>query len=161
MRLAVGVVLACLVLAGATACGEKHTPLELAKEAAQKQADQIQNRLEKAGYTVGGLAQAENLTPAPERASTVRVDYTSPRSFTLTVLVYRTPELAQRFERSYEKQCNSIPQCKALLRSGARLGRVVGPVVYSALVDRGTKPLSKARFDRIVSIAEGTADGAD
>jgi hypothetical protein len=161
MRAVVGVALGCVVLAGATACGEKHTPLELANEAAQKKGDQIEKRLEKAGYTVGGLAQAENLTPPPERAYTVRVDYTSPRSFTLTALVYRTPRLAQRFERSYERQCRSIPQCKALLAGGARLGRVVGPVVYSALVDNGTKPLGKERFDRIVSIAEGTADGSD
>ena len=158
MRVVVGVVLACLLLPGATACGEKQTPLELAKEAAQKQGDQIKKRLEKAGYTVGGLAQAESLTPAPERAYTVRVDYTSPRSFTLTALVFRSPALARRFERSYEQQCRSIPQCKTLLAGGSRLGRVVGPVVYSALIDTGTKPLAKDRFDRVVSIAEGAAD---
>jgi hypothetical protein len=155
MRVVVGVVLACLVLAGATACGKKQTPLEQAKEAAQKRGDQIKTRLEKAGYTVGGLAQAENLTPAPERAYTVRVDFTTPRSFTLTVLVFRSPALARRFERSYEQQCRSIPQCKALLSGGARLGRVVGPVVYSGLVDSGTAALAKDRLDRLVSIAEG------
>jgi hypothetical protein len=156
MRVVAGVVLACLLLAGATACGEKQTPLEKAKAAAQKQADQIQKRLEKAGYTVGGLAQASTLTPPPERALTTKVDFASPNSFTLTTLVFRTPALAQKFERSYEKQCTTIPQCKALLRGGGRLGRVVGPVVYSALVDRGTKPVAKGKFDRIVSIAEGT-----
>src|SRR5262249_55032683 len=116
---------------------------------------------EQAGYTVGGLAQAESLTPRPERAYTVKVDYTSPRSFTLTVLVYRSPGLAHRFERSYEKQCRGIAQCKALLVGGARIGRGVGPVVYGGRVDSGAKSLAKDRFDRIVSIAEGPSDRAD
>ena len=69
MRVVATLALACLVLVGATACGsKKETPLEQAQKAAQKQGDEIKSRLEKSGFSVGGLAAAPSLTPTPQRA---------------------------------------------------------------------------------------------
>jgi hypothetical protein len=152
MRVVAGVVLACLVLGGATACGENRRRSEQAQEAAQKQGDQIQKRLERR-YTVGGLAQVENLTPAPEQAYTVKVDFASPRSFTLTVLVFRSPA-PHGGSSGARAAVPHHPAVQAAARRG--LGRVVGPVVYSGLIDSAAGKLAQDRFDRIVSIAEGT-----
>jgi hypothetical protein len=159
VRLLAGVALACLVLAGTTACGggAKQTPLERAQHAAQKQGDQIKKRLEQAGFNVGGFAGANKLTPEPQRVWQVKVDFTSPKSFTLTILVFATVRQARRWERSYERQCAQIPACKA--QGGARVGRVEGNVVYSAQSDDFKTPVSKERLDQIVAIASEPANG--
>jgi hypothetical protein len=103
---------------------------------------------------VGGLEPDIQLTPAPEKALRVQVDFASPHSFTLTVLVYRTAAQARRFERIYQQQCAAFPQCRK--QGNVRRSRIVGNVVYSATSDDGRTPLSQAQFDKIVRIAEGS-----
>ncbi len=155
MRALATVGLACLVLAGATACGGgKQTPLEQAQKAAQKQGDEMKKQLEKAGFVVGGLAAAPNLTPEPERAWRVEVDFTTPHSFTLTILVFRTAAQAKLWAKSYAAQCAAIPQCKAL--GDSQHVRVVDNVAFTALSDDGKTPVSEKRLDEVIGIANGT-----
>jgi hypothetical protein len=158
VRVVATLALACLVLVGATACGsKKETPLEQAQKAAQKQGDEIKKQLETAGFTVGGLAAAPNLTPKPQRAWRVEVDFTTPQSFTLTILVFRTDEQAQTWSKSYTAQCNAIAQCKAL--GDAQHMRVVGNVVYLAEADDGKTAVSPSRMNEIIAIATGQSSG--
>jgi hypothetical protein len=158
VRVVATLALACLVLAGATACGSKsETPLERAQKAAQKQGDEIKSRLEKGGFTVGGLAAAPNLTPAPQRAWRVEIDFTTPQSFTLTILVFRTDAQAKIWAASYAAQCKVIPQCKAL--GDAQRTKVVGNVVFAAESDDGKTAVSPSRMDEIIGIATGQSSG--
>jgi hypothetical protein len=156
VRAVASLALACLVLAGTTACGsKKETPLQQAEKAAQKQGDQIKKNLEKGGFTVGGLAAAPNLTPEPQRAWRVEVDFTTPQSFALTILVFRTDAQAQTWAKSYQAQCDAIKQCKAL--GDAQRLRVVDNVVYLAESDDGKTPVSPSRMNEIIGIATGQA----
>jgi hypothetical protein len=151
VRRAALLALALLVLAGLAGCGGGSTS---PKQQADKRAAQIQSRIEAAGYRVGGLEPDIQLTPAPEKALRIQVDFASPHSFTLTVLVYRTAAQARRFERIYQRECAAIPQCRK--QGNVRRSKLIGTVVYSATSDDGRTPLSQARFDKIVRIAEGS-----
>ena len=138
MRVLAGVGLACLVLAGATACGEKQTPLEQAQEAAQKQGDQMKKQLEKAGFTVGGLAAAPNLTPEPERAYARR----GRLRLAAELHAHRSSSSAPRRRRSCGRRATrrSAPRSRSARRSATRgAAGSSGPVVYSALLRRCRK----------------------
>jgi hypothetical protein len=154
VRRAAPAALAILLAAGLVGCGAKTTPQERAQKALDRQAKGIESRLAKAGYTVGGLSPGAQLDPAPVQALTTRVDFTSPKSFTLTVLVFRAASQAALLETRTEEQCAGVPACKA--HRAARRAKVVGNVLYSGLSDDGATPLARSRFDRVVAIAEGS-----
>jgi hypothetical protein len=149
--------IAILLAAGLAGCGTKTTPQERAQKALEQQAKEIGSRLEQAGYTVGGLSPGARLDPAPAHSLTTRVDFISPKSFMLTVLVFRTAAQAALLEKGTEEQCAAVPACKAT--RAARRAKVVGNVLYSGLADDGTTPLARSRVERVVGIAEVPASG--
>jgi hypothetical protein len=152
VRRAAAAALALLVVAGAAGCGGKtvRTP----QQQAQDQAAKIQSRLKKAGYTIEGLSPTLVLSPQPVEGFRVQADFTSPHSYTVTVLVYATPAQAQLFAKRYTQECQSYPPCKAL--GDAQQLKVVDNVVYSAQSDNGRSPLPKDEFAALVAAGEGS-----
>ena len=98
----------------------------------------------------------------------VEVDFTSPNSFKLDVIVFDSHRDLERWlsnlraaRARFVKQCRSDPICRnSFEASGGTpklpVQRVVGPVDYSAATDSPEGKLPLRTFERLVALASGT-----
>ena len=164
-RRSLPILLASLAL-GATACGGSNkaaptAPTRTTASVPQKLAASIEARLTAAGYKVTPPPVAAGSAPAPPprpvRTFQVRVDFTSPRSFSLYVVVFASPADATLTVERAAAKCDASAQCRAYQRQDRQIYRqkVLGAVVYSATSDDGHSIVPVSRFDRLVAIASG------
>ncbi len=154
--------LCAFVVLAATGCGGSKKPAPAATTTAsvsQQLAAAIKTRLAAAGYTVTRPPNPSGSAPSPRPVRTfrIRVDYTSPGSFSLYVVVFASPADAAITVKRAAAACNASARCRAYQRQQQRTYRqkVLGAVVYSATSDDGHSIVPTARFDRLVAIASG------
>jgi hypothetical protein len=152
--------LVCLAIVGLTGCGGGKKPATTVRQnGSATVASAIKSRLTAAGYTIEPLSLSGRVSPKPTDSFKVEVDFSSPRSFTLAVVVFRSPGAAALFEQKAATQCNKIVSCKRL-RSEERAHtrqRVVGAAAYSAYTDYPTATLPVRDFEKAVALASGRA----
>ena len=171
MRFA-GCVVALVVVVIVAGCGGTAKPRPPAKTPASIAASAIEARLVEAGYPVVHSPSAAVIggTPSKPRgelaAFETEVDFTSPDSFKLQVVIFGAHADVERWFHGVRTafvrgltRCRLVASCRLrLLRDGVPklpVYRIVGPAFYSASTDNPAAKLPMKRFLTLVALASG------
>ena len=150
------------LVTGAAACGGNggsKSP-EGNGDAASRLATTIKARLTAAGYTPtapSALIGSPSDPPIPEQAFTIAIAPKSPKSFTVTVLIFHSAKDAALFLKHNAAACKALPTCRKALKTNYGQGRQrnVGSVIYGATSVSGTSVVPVSTFDKIITLAQG------
>jgi hypothetical protein len=167
-----GWTLAMVVVVIAAGCGGTSKPRPPAKSPASIAASAIEARLVENGYPVVHSPSAAVVggTPSKPRgelaAFDTEVDFTSPDSFKLQVVIFDSHSEVERWFGGVRTalvrglaRCRLVASCRLrLIRDGVPklpAYRIVGPAFYSASTDNPAAKLPMRKFLALVALASG------